>query len=80
MIPEQWEARKKYANEILRDVEIEKYNYEHALCPKCFNDEFEMTCMGFMHPKNNPNKHICSKCGWKGFQRDLVSTEKIKNK
>ena len=58
------------------DDEYDKYNYYHSLCPNCLSDDFDEgeKPKAFINPKNNPNKHTCKKCGWSGYQRQLLPT------
>ena len=63
----------------MKDIEIldkcEEYNYNHSLCPICFEEDFIETNLPFTDTFKNPNFHTCKKCGWKGLQKDLIPTK-----
>lgn len=53
--------------------EWEEYNYYHALCPTCLGNDFdEAQGASFSKPKDNYNRYTCKKCGWSGFQCQLL--------
>jgi len=56
-------------------TEHEQYDFDHAVCPKCFDNDFETTCMGIWRDENGKlwdrNRVQCA-CGWKGIAHELV--------
>ena len=60
------------------DDDAEEYNSQHVKCPKCLSLEVEQkTSIAFSDPRKNPNKQYCLKCGWIGFEFQMLSEETI---
>ena len=60
------------------DEFMDKYEKDHALCPKCGSDDFSTTLVGYMFDREHPedykdeNECVCSDCGDKHIFHDRV--------
>ena len=55
----------------------EEYLAAHVVCPECFSETIEQTCVGFLpwdyaEPFQDSNRAACG-CGWSGIVHDLIA-------
>ena len=53
----------------------EEYYKKHAVCPKCFSDNWYTTCIG-CHEPPDINRCRCD-CGWSGSRDEMVENKKV---